>query len=110
MPRSLAELADALTACSARRASSMRLLGTAERDQVLEVRPPGQREAAVTAAGAGAADVGLDERHVGAGRAALELERRPQAGEAAADDADVGLGVAFEGWDARRARVRRAPR
>ena len=73
-----------------------RRLGAAERDQVLEVRPPGQREAAVAAAGAGAADVGLDQRDVGAGGAALELERGPQTGEAAADDADVGLGVALE--------------
>ncbi len=73
-----------------------RLLRAAERYEVLEVRPPGEREAAVAAAGTSPADVGLDEGDLGVGRTALELERRPQTGEAAADDADVRRRVALE--------------
>ena len=59
-------------------------------DQRLDLRPPGEREAAVSARRAAAADVRLDEHDR---RARLELgdpEGRPEAGVAAADDAHVG--------------------
>jgi len=47
-------------------------------------------EAAVGTAAAGATDVGLDEDDVDTRSTLGELVGRPQAGEAAADDADVG--------------------
>ena len=73
-----------------------RLLGADALDERLELRPPGQRHAAVAAGGAGSADVGLEQHDVGARVAAAQLERRPEAGEAAADDADLGVDLARE--------------
>ena len=58
--------------------------------------PRRREEAAVGAAAAGAADGGL-EQHDAQRRLALgELVGRPEAGETAADDADVGLDLAGE--------------
>jgi hypothetical protein len=61
-----------------------------------EVVPDAHREAAVATARAGAADLGLDEDDLERGLAPLERQRRPQPGEAAADDAHVGAKVALE--------------
>jgi hypothetical protein len=53
-------------------------------------------EATVAAAGAEPALVGLEEDDVEARIALLQRERRPEAGVAAADDRDVGLGITLE--------------
>lgn len=58
-----------------------------------ELGRPGQRAAAVAAAGAGAAEVGLDQHHIEPGIVLLEHDGGPQAGVAAADDAHVGAGI-----------------
>jgi hypothetical protein len=55
-------------------------------------------EPTVAAARPGAARLGLEQDDIG-GRAALaQRQRSPEPGEAAADDADVGRGVALERW------------
>ena len=60
------------------------------RAQARELRPRRREEAAVGAAAAGADDVGLDEHDAEARVALAQLVGGPEAGEAAADDADVG--------------------
>jgi hypothetical protein len=58
-------------------------------DQGLDLRPPGERKAAIAPRRPAAADIRLDEDD---GRARLQLrdpERGPEAGVAAADDAHV---------------------
>ena len=55
-----------------------------------ELGRPGEQAAAVAPAGARAAQVALQDDDVELRVALLGLYRRPQAGEAAADDADVG--------------------
>src|SRR5205085_2587439 len=75
-----------------------RLLASDHLLQRPELRPPAEDEAAVAAARAAAADVGLDQRDVDRRVELLQAERRPEAGEAAADDADVGALVALEAW------------
>ncbi len=67
-------------------------LGFAEQPpQRQELRGPREQAAAVAAARAGAAQVGLDDRDVERGVLLLRLDRGPEPGEAAADDAHVGL-------------------
>jgi hypothetical protein len=53
-------------------------------------------EAAVSPARAGAARLGLEQEDIRRGVALAQSERRPEPGEAAADDADVGRDVALE--------------
>ena len=60
------------------------------RAQAREAGPRGREEAAVGAAAPGADDVRLDEDDVEIRVALVQLIGGPQAGEAAADDADVG--------------------
>jgi hypothetical protein len=60
------------------------------------VRDRGDREAAVTAARAEARGLGLEQDDVARRVLALGVQRRPQAGEAAADDAQLGVGVGLE--------------
>ena len=55
--------------------------------------PQRHREAAVAAAGAGAAQVGLQQEDIGGRLQLLDPDRRPQAREAAADDAYVRGGL-----------------
>jgi hypothetical protein len=64
-------------------------LGPAQLAQREELRPPGQRETPVAPAGAGAADIGLDDGDARARVPGPQLEGGPQSGEAASDDADV---------------------
>jgi hypothetical protein len=75
-----------------------RPFAAAELLQRQELDPPGHQEAAVAPARPAAADVGLDHRHVQRWFTFLELERRPQAAVAAADDAHVGPRLALERW------------
>ena len=72
------------------------LLLAARLDQRPELRPPGRQEAAVSPAGTGAADVGLDDGDVAAGLELLDPKRGPETRVAAADDADVGRLLAFQ--------------
>src|SRR5437868_2943415 len=58
--------------------------------------PVGVQEAAVAAARPGAAAFRLEQDDVRRRVSLLDRERGPQAGEAAADDADVGVDGAFE--------------
>ena len=58
---------------------------------------PGQQAAAVAPAGAGAAQVALQDDDVQLRLALFGLYRRPQAGEAAADDANIGGLLALQG-------------
>ncbi len=90
------EFADLLHGALRALAELHRILRSAEPEQLPEVCPPGQREAAVAAAGAGAADVRLHHGDVRARGDPLDLKRGPESGETAADDADVGLLVALE--------------
>ena len=62
-------------------------------DQRLDLRPPGEREPAVSSRGAAAADVGLEEDDRRPRLELVDAERRPEARVAAADDADVGADV-----------------
>ena len=68
------------------------------------MRERGLEEAAVAAAGAVAAGLGLEQEHVACGVVGLGVQRGPEAGEAAADDAEVGLAHARR---RRRLRARR---
>ena len=54
------------------------LLLAARLDQRPELRPPGRQEAAVSPAGTGAADVGLDDGDVAAGLELLDPKRGPR--------------------------------
>ena len=68
-----------------------------------------ESEAAVAAARAEPDRVGLEEDDVArSGSSRLRVERRPEPGEAAADDAEVGLGVPSSGRVARADRQRRS--
>ena len=73
-------------------------------DLVREARQPvadavgerGDHEAAVAPARAGADALGLEHDDVARGVVGLGVQRGPQPGEAAADDAQVGLGAAVQ--------------
>src|SRR5512147_1740527 len=69
----------------------------AEGLQRLELRPLCQHHAGVPAARPAAADIGLDDGDVQIRLAALQVQRRPQSGKAAADDADIRLLIALQG-------------
>ena len=64
--------------------------------QARQVAPVAMDEAAVAAARAESALVGLEEDDVETRLARLQRERRPEAGVAAADDRDIGVGVTLE--------------
>jgi len=64
--------------------------------QARQVAPVAVDEAAVAAARAEPALLGLEKDDVEARLALLQRERGPEAGVAAADDRDVGLGVTVE--------------
>ena len=91
-----AEAPDGAHRVGRRLGEAHRFLAAADLLQGLELRPPAQHEAAVAPARAGAADVLLDQHHVRGGLQLLEPQRGPEAGEAAADDADIGCRVAFQ--------------
>src|SRR6185312_13144368 len=97
-PVRLAERADLLHGLVARPGEPDALLLAEHLDQRLELRPPREHEPAVAAAGAAAADVRLDDDDVEVGLALLQVEGRPQAGVAAADDDDVGPLRALGRW------------
>ena len=71
-------------------------LGSEHVAEAREARPVAVEEAAVPPAGADPATRGLEHDDVQRGLPPLQLERRPEAGEAAADDGDVGPRVALE--------------
>ena len=73
-----------------------RALFAAEGLQGRKFRPLRQHHAGIAPRGAAAANIGFDDRHIECGIARLDFERRPHAGIAAADDADIGALGAFE--------------
>jgi hypothetical protein len=72
------------------------LVGEAGRAVADAVGEGGDGEAAVAPAGAEAGALGLEQDDVAAGVVGLRVQRGPQAGEAAADDAEVGVRAAVE--------------
>ena len=67
-------------------------------EPVLEaVGKRGEREPAIAAARPAADRVGLEQHHLPGRVVGLRVERRPEPGEAAADDAEVGGGLAAQG-------------
>src|SRR2546423_3699926 len=97
-----AELLDAADASGDLTRGSHRALVAVQLDQAVELVPPPAREAAVAAARAAAADVLLEHRDAEVGIPFREPVGGPEPGEAAADDDDIGHGVARQ----RRARLR----
>src|SRR5688572_31686499 len=89
-----AELLDVARGFAEMVAQASGTIRAAEGFQGGELRPLRQDHAGIPAAGAAAADVGLDNRDVRRRRTPLDLDRGPQTGEAAADDADISLGIA----------------
>ena len=92
----LAERADLVDGLLAGVRERERPLGAAELDERAELGPPGDREAAVAAARAAAADVLLEHDDVARRLALLDADRRPEPGVAAAHDRDVGARGALE--------------
>ena len=84
------------TACLARVRQRERALGAAQLHERAELGPPGDREAAVAAARAAAADVLLEHDDIARRLPLLDADRRPEAGVAAAHDRDVGARGALE--------------
>ena len=72
------------------------LVGEAGEAVLEPVRERADREATVPPARAEPDCLGLEEDDVARGVVAFGVQRRPEPGEAAADDAEIGLGVAFE--------------
>ena len=72
------------------------LVGEAGQSILDPVRERAEREAAVSPARAEADRLGLEDDDVAAGVVGLRVQRRPEPREAAADDAEVGLGLPFE--------------
>jgi hypothetical protein len=101
-PVLVAEGADRVDRGRGRAAQPDRLLRPAAGDEARQLRPPREHHAAVAARCAAAADVALEHDHVTGGIALLELDRRPQPDEAAAEDRDVGPHGALERWLGRR--------
>ena len=78
-------------------ALQLRHLGGEAREAILDaVRERAEREAAVAPAGAEADRVRLEHDDVAGRIVRLRVERRPEPGEPAADDAEIGLGRPFE--------------
>jgi hypothetical protein len=73
-----------------------RLLAAADLLQRPELGPPAEHEAAVATARPAAANVRLHEDDVERRVVLLEADRGPEAGVAAADDADVGALLALQ--------------
>ncbi len=73
-----------------------RSLGAEHIAEARQARPVAVEEAAVAATGPDPAARGLEHDHVQPGLPPLQLERRPEPGEAGADDGHVGLRVAVE--------------
>lgn len=86
-----AEIGDVLHGCFGGLHEPDRLGFPEQAPQRQEFRGPREQAAAVAAARAGAAQVGFDDRDVERRVLLLRLDRGPEPGEAAADDADVGL-------------------
>ena len=78
------------------RAQKHRAFFPAERSQRVDLRPLRKDHAGIPPRGAAAADVGFDDHDIAGGLAPLDVERRPQAGIAAADDADIGADAVLE--------------
>src|SRR5207249_2462167 len=91
-----AERADLVDGLGRGAREPQRLLAAAYLLERPELRPPAEDEAAVAAARAAAADVGLDDRDVQRRIVLLQAERGPETGIAAAHDADVGALLALE--------------
>ena len=87
----------------------LQLVGEAREPVAEAVGQRGLDEAAVAAAGGAADPLGLEQEDVAAGVVGLRLQRRPEPGEAAADDAEVGLGAAAQGGRRLARRQRRDP-
>ena len=105
----LAEAADLIDRVGRRMREPERLDTAASELERREVVPEAEGEAAVATARAAAADVGLDEDDLGRRSVLLDPQRRPQPGEAAADDADLSAVVAAERPGLARARRPRCP-
>jgi hypothetical protein len=73
-----------------------RLVGSAQGLEAGEVMPERHREPAVAAAGPPSAHAGLDDGDTQRGIELLDAQRGPQAGVAAADDADIGAHATLE--------------
>src|SRR5262245_10675266 len=86
---SLAESADLPDCVLAGPGEPDRLLLADALDQRRDLRPPGERETSVSPGRAASADVLVEDDHVRGGLEVLDPKRRPKAGVAAADDADV---------------------
>ena len=97
-PPALVELADLADRPRRRLREHQRVPLAEALDELGQLVPPGGREAAVAARGAAAADVLLEHDDAGVGRAPADLERRPEPGVAAADDAHVGTRRRVERW------------
>src|SRR5581483_10649314 len=63
---------------------------------LVELGEPGVRLAAIATGGAGAAEIGFEDDDARLRRLLLDAERGPEAGEAAADDGDLGVLRPFE--------------
>lgn len=103
MPCSAQKLPDLANRVRGRASDPDGLRGATDLLQGEEVMPDREREAAVAAAGARAAQPSFNHGHLGRGRELLDPQRGPQAREAAADDADVRAPRALEdgrrlGW------------
>jgi len=92
-----AEVADRVDALLRRFDQAHGLFQPEQPLQGKELRRPGQRTTAVAPTRAGAADIRLDDDHIEFGVLFLEHDGGPQAGIAATDDADVGLGILPQG-------------
>ena len=96
MPCSLQNAPISSTASSAACASASAAVAAAQLDERAELGPPRDREAAVAAARAAAADVLLEHDDIARGLALLDADRGPEPGVAAAHDRDVGARGALE--------------
>src|SRR5262249_20114788 len=92
-PVRFAELADRIHGLSRTLTGEAGILDTEVLLEARQLRPPAEHLPRVAAASSVAADLLLEEDDRGVRRQLSEPERCPQAGEPAADDADVGIQV-----------------
>ena len=82
MPFSLQNASSSVAELPKAMAQPDRALGAAEILQRRELRPLREHHAGIAAAGAAAADIRLDDRHIGRRLPRLDVQRRPQARQA----------------------------
>ena len=95
-PVFLAEGFDVVGGFSEGLANTKSAVFTAKGLERCKLRPLREHHAGIAPRGAAAADIGFDDRHIERRIAVLDLQRRPHAGIAAADNADIGALAAFE--------------